>query len=120
VANTDPTIEGPRGRKVKILATVGPTSRSPEMLEKLYRAGVDAFRVNMSHGDHATHAETIAAIRALETRVNHPITILCDLQGPKLRVGVFKGDRAASRAMKRAFACRIPNCSAFCKRGSGC
>jgi len=97
VANTDPANEGPRARKVKILATVGPTSRSPEMLEKLYRAGVDAFRVNMSHGDHATHAETIAAIRALEIKVNHPITILADLQGPKLRVGVFKGDRAVIR-----------------------
>jgi pyruvate kinase len=51
------------------------------MLEKLFRAGADAFRVNMSHGDHATHAETIASIRALEKKVNRPITILCDLQG---------------------------------------
>ena len=62
----------PRGRKVKILATVGPASRSPEMLEKLLRAGVDAFRVNMSHGDHAVHAETITAIRALERKVGRP------------------------------------------------
>ena len=59
----------PRGRKVKILATVGPASRSPEMLEKLLRAGVDAFRVNMSHGDHTVHAETITAIRALERKL---------------------------------------------------
>ena len=87
----------PRGRKVKILATVGPASRSPEMLEKLYRAGVDAFRVNMSHGDHAVHAETITAIRALERKVNRPITVLCDLQGPKLRVGKFKDGRAVIR-----------------------
>ena len=87
----------PRGRKVKILATVGPASRSPEMLEKLFRAGVDAFRVNMSHGDHAVHAETIAAIRALERKVNRPITVLCDLQGPKLRVGAFKDGRAVIR-----------------------
>ena len=102
MANTDQTRnsaagQSPRGRKVKILATVGPTSRAPEMLEKLYRAGVDAFRVNMSHGDHATHAETIASIRALETKINRPITILADLQGPKLRVGTFKGDRAVIR-----------------------
>ncbi len=87
----------PRGRKVKILATVGPASRSPEMLEKLFRAGADAFRVNMSHGEHAVHAETIAAIRALERKVNRPITILCDLQGPKLRVGKFKEGRAVIR-----------------------
>ena len=87
----------PRGRKVKILATVGPASRSPEMLEKLFRAGADAFRVNMSHGEHAVHAETIAAIRALERKVNRPITVLCDLQGPKLRVGQFKDGRAVIR-----------------------
>ncbi len=87
----------PRGRKVKILATVGPASRSPEMLEKLFRAGADAFRVNMSHGEHAVHAETIAAIRALERKVNRPITVLCDLQGPKLRVGKFKEGRAVIR-----------------------
>ncbi|WP_157082987.1 pyruvate kinase [Novosphingobium lentum] len=86
-----------RGRKVKILATVGPASRSPEMLERLYRAGVDAFRVNMSHGDHATHAETIASIRALEKLIGRPITILCDLQGPKLRVGTFRDGRAVIR-----------------------
>ena len=81
----------PRGRKVKILATVGPASRDPAMLRKLLLAGVDAFRVNMSHGDHPTHAETIAAIRALEKEFHRPITVLCDLQGPKLRVGTFAG-----------------------------
>jgi len=80
---------GHRGRKVKILATVGPASRSPEMVERLLRAGVDAFRVNMSHGDHATHAETIATIRAAEKDFGRPVAILCDLQGPKLRVGTF-------------------------------
>ncbi|MET3472176.1 pyruvate kinase [Novosphingobium sp. 1529] len=86
-----------RERKVKILATVGPASRSPEMLEKLFLAGADAFRVNMSHGEHAIHAETIANIRALEERVKRPITVLCDLQGPKLRVGTFKEGRAVIR-----------------------
>ena len=78
-----------RGRKVKILATLGPASRSPEMIERLLHAGADAFRVNMSHGDHATHAETIANIRAAEKHFGRPIAILCDLQGPKLRVGTF-------------------------------
>ncbi len=84
----------PRSRKVKILATVGPASNSPEMLEKLYRAGADAFRVNMSHGEHETHAKTIDAIRTLEKKIQRPITILCDLQGPKLRVGKFKDGAA--------------------------
>jgi pyruvate kinase len=84
----------PRGRKVKILATIGPASRDPEMLRKLLLAGADAFRVNMSHGDHQVHAEAIRNIRALEREYGRPIAILCDLQGPKLRVGEFrKGDR---------------------------
>lgn len=87
----------PRGRKVKILATVGPASSSPEMLRKLFRAGVDAFRVNMSHGEHAVHAGTIAAIRDMEKEFGRPIAIFCDLQGPKLRVGKFKDGRAVIR-----------------------
>jgi len=87
----------PRGRKIKILATLGPASRSPEMIEKLVRAGADAFRVNMSHGDHETHAQTIASIRAVEKEIHRPIAILCDLQGPKLRVGQFKGGKAVIR-----------------------
>lgn len=87
----------PRNRKVKILATTGPASRSPEMLRKLFVAGADAFRVNMSHGDHAFHAETIKNIRDLEKEFHRPITILCDLQGPKLRVGTFKDGQAVIR-----------------------
>jgi pyruvate kinase len=79
----------PRSRKVRILATLGPASRSPQMIERLYRAGADAFRVNMSHGAQAGHAETIASIRALEKMLGRPTTILVDLQGPKLRVGAF-------------------------------
>ncbi|WP_324262230.1 pyruvate kinase [Altererythrobacter sp. H2] len=88
---------GPRGRKVKILATTGPATRDPDMLRRLFRAGVDAFRVNMSHGDHATHADTIKAIRALEKEFARPIAIFCDLQGPKLRVGTFKDGKAVIR-----------------------
>jgi pyruvate kinase len=86
-----------RQRKVKILATLGPASRSPEMIARLLAAGADAFRVNMSHGDHETHAATIAAIRATERELGRPIAILCDLQGPKLRVGTFKDGRALIR-----------------------
>ncbi|MEO0061553.1 MAG: hypothetical protein RLZZ08_113 [Pseudomonadota bacterium] len=84
----------PRGRKVKILATVGPASSDPDMLRRLLRAGADAFRVNLSHGDHATHAETIRSIRAIEKEFHRPVAILCDLQGPKLRVGTFAEGRA--------------------------
>ncbi|MDB5714283.1 MAG: pyk, partial [Sphingomonadales bacterium] len=84
---------GPRARKVRILATLGPASNSPEMIERLARAGADAFRVNMSHGTHADHAPVIAAIRAMEKTLGRPTTILADLQGPKLRVGTFQGGR---------------------------
>ena len=87
----------PRGRKVKILATIGPASRSPEMLEKLVRAGADAFRLNMSHGEHADHEAAIMAIRALEKQYARPIAILADLPGPKLRVGSFRDGQAVIR-----------------------
>lgn len=97
MAKNDPSNTRLRGRKVKILATLGPASREPEMIGKLLRAGADAFRVNMSHGDHETHAATIAAVRAAEKEFGKPIAILCDLQGPKLRVGTFKDGRAVIR-----------------------
>ncbi|AWW72964.1 pyruvate kinase [Erythrobacter sp. KY5] len=97
MSKRDNTRIDPRGRKVKILATIGPASRSPEMLRKLFKAGADAFRVNMSHGEHADHAKAIAAIRALEKEFARPIAILADLQGPKLRVGPFKDGQAVLR-----------------------
>jgi len=80
----------PRSRKVRILATLGPASNSPEMIRKLFIAGADAFRINMSHGAQEDHAERITAIRALEKEFGRPTTILADLQGPKLRVGTFQ------------------------------
>ncbi|HYJ82953.1 MAG TPA: pyruvate kinase [Allosphingosinicella sp.] len=82
----------PRSRKVRILATLGPASRTPEMIRKLAEAGADAFRVNMSHGTHKDHAQLIETIRALEKELDRPTTILADLQGPKLRVGRFEGE----------------------------
>jgi pyruvate kinase len=97
LANSDATAARQRGRKVKILATLGPASSAPAMIAKLLRAGADAFRVNMSHGDHAVHAATIAAVRAAEKEFGRPIAILCDLQGPKLRVGIFKDGKAVIR-----------------------
>ena len=87
----------PHGRKVKILATLGPASREPAMIAQLLAAGADAFRINMSHSDQGSHAQTIAAIRAAEKEFGRPIAILCDLQGPKLRVGEFTDGRAVIR-----------------------
>ena len=88
----------PRSRKVRILATLGPSSNTPEMIRRLAEAGADAFRINMSHGSHADHEKLIAAIRGLESELDRPTTILVDLQGPKLRVGRFKGDKAVLKA----------------------
>jgi pyruvate kinase len=79
----------PRQRKVRILATLGPASADAEMIRKLYLAGADAFRLNMSHGSHDDHAAVIDAIRTLEKDTRRPMTILADLQGPKLRIGEF-------------------------------
>ncbi len=79
-----------RNRKVKILATLGPASSTPEMIEKLFVAGADVFRINMSHTSHALLVELHRHIRNLETRVKRPIGILADLQGPKIRIGTFK------------------------------
>lgn len=78
-----------RSRKVKILATLGPASSSEEMIRKLFEAGADVFRINMSHADHPLMRELVRRIRAVETEVGRPIGILADLQGPKLRVGKF-------------------------------
>ncbi len=81
----------PRSRRARILATLGPASNTPEMIAKLFKAGADAFRVNMSHGTQADRIELIKSIRAMEKEFGRPTTILVDLQGPKLRVGAFAG-----------------------------
>jgi pyruvate kinase len=78
-----------RQRSAKIVATVGPASNSPEKLEALFRAGVDLFRLNFSHGTHDDHRAVYDRIRALEKGVGRPIGIMADMQGPKLRLGNF-------------------------------
>ncbi len=79
-----------RNRKVKIVATLGPSSSDAPTIERLWRAGADVFRINMSHTDHARLKLLVERIRQVEKKVERPIAILADLQGPKLRVGAFK------------------------------
>ncbi|MGA2421091.1 MAG: pyruvate kinase [Candidatus Acidiferrum sp.] len=78
-------------RHSKIVCTIGPASRSPKIMERLLRAGMDVARLNFSHGSHDEHAKSIAALRALAIKLEKPIAILADLQGPKIRTGVLAG-----------------------------
>lgn len=77
----------PVNRKAKIVATIGPSSQEKPVLRQLIDAGIDVARLNFSHGTHAEHQEKIESIRRLSAEFNKPVSILQDLQGPKLRVG---------------------------------
>jgi pyruvate kinase len=83
-----------RNRRARIVATLGPSSRRPEMIEALARAGADVFRMNFSHGSHESHAEAAGFVREAEKAVDRPLALLADLQGPKLRLGRFQGGKA--------------------------
>jgi pyruvate kinase len=83
-----------RNRRVKVMATLGPASSATEMIERLFLAGVDVFRINMSHCSHDTARALQNSVRWVAKRHRHPIGILADLQGPKFRVGEFPGGRA--------------------------
>ncbi len=77
-------------RKAKIVCTLGPSTESPQMLDRLIRAGMDVARLNFSHGTHEQHACAVAAVRDASERLNQPVAVLLDLQGPKIRVGNLK------------------------------
>ncbi|MGB3866456.1 MAG: pyruvate kinase [Xanthobacteraceae bacterium] len=80
-----------RLRRIKILATLGPSSSDSAMIRRLFEAGADVFRINMSHTPHDKMRELVATIRNVEGSYGRPIGILVDLQGPKLRLGAFDG-----------------------------
>ena len=82
-----------RNRKAKILATLGPASSSEEIIDKLFVAGCDVFRLNFSHGSIEDHRNNYKYIRSLEKKYDHATCILADLQGPKLRIGTFVQDK---------------------------
>jgi pyruvate kinase len=83
-----------RQRRTKVVATLGPASSDRTIIDRLFQAGADVFRINMSHTSHDRMRELVASIRAVESEHNRPIGILVDLQGPKLRLGAFKNDAA--------------------------
>ena len=75
--------------KTKIVATIGPASNSPEVLQAMIRAGMNVARLNFSHGDFSSHGENIERIRAAAKAVGRPVAIMADLSGPKMRIGNF-------------------------------
>ncbi len=93
-----------RNRFTKIVATLGPASSTDERLRTLFEVGADVFRLNFSHGQHEDHRKRVDQLRALEKEYKHPIAILMDLQGPKLRLGTFaKGPMELKKGQKLRF-----------------
>jgi pyruvate kinase len=80
-------------RRTKIVATIGPASSSHEMLLQLAKAGVDAFRMNFSHGTHEQHADAAKTVRGVQSELQKALALIADLQGPKLRIGELPGPR---------------------------
>lgn len=80
-------------KQTKIIATMGPASSNPKMIEKLILAGVNVFRLNFSHGNHEAHATNVQSIRKASAKLSIPIAIMGDLQGPKIRVSKFENNQ---------------------------
>ena len=83
----EPIHPRPQTRLTKIVCTIGPSTRSWEQLSSLAGAGMNLARLNMSHGDHASHLQVIRNLKSLNKKLPHPIAILMDLQGPEIRTG---------------------------------
>src|SRR5262245_6749229 len=80
-------------RRTKIVATLGPSTDRPGVLERVIEAGADVVRLNFSHGEHEAHGRRIRRVRELARRARRPIAILMDLQGPKIRTGLLAGGK---------------------------
>jgi pyruvate kinase len=81
-----------RLRRAKVVATLGPSSSETSMIGRLFEAGADVFRINMSHTSHDRMRELVGSIRQVEKQCDRPVGVLVDLQGPKLRIATFEGD----------------------------
>ena len=90
-----------RNRSTKIVATLGPASSAPEVLERMFRAGVDVVRMNFSHGSAEDHLERAELVRELCRKTGRTVGIMADLQGPKIRVGKFKDGRVTLKTGDR-------------------
>jgi pyruvate kinase len=97
------------GKRTKIVATIGPASEDPQSIYALIKAGLDVARLNFSHGDHNEHMRRIATIRSLSNRLEKPISILQDLQGPKLRVGDLPKEGLLLEAGQKVYIASVEN-----------
>jgi pyruvate kinase len=86
---------GLNSKHTKIVATIGPASRDPEIIRSMIQAGMNVARINFSHGDHETHGETIETIHRIAKEEDVVIAILCDIQGPKIRIGLLENEPMA-------------------------
>ncbi|MFM8636206.1 MAG: pyruvate kinase, partial [Betaproteobacteria bacterium] len=84
-------------RQTKIVATLGPASSTPAVLDKLIAAGVDVVRLNFSHGSAQDHIDRATMVREAAQRAGKAVAIMADLQGPKIRVGKFEGNKTELR-----------------------
>ena len=78
---------GCRAPRTKIVATIGPVSSTHDQVRALVDAGIDAIRLNLSHGNHEEHAERVQVVREVQEEIGKPLALIADLQGPKLRIG---------------------------------
>jgi len=90
-------------RRSKIVCTIGPASHSPRIIEKMMRAGMDVARLNFSHGTHADHARVITLVREASGKLQKPVAILADLQGPKIRTGKLAGGKPVQLRTGQSF-----------------
>ena len=97
-------------RRTKIVATLGPATDSPEVMEAIIRAGVDVVRVNFSHGEPGDHQRRVDLVRKVSAQVGKDVGVLGDLQGPKIRIEKFKGKKVVLKDGQRfTFDAALPN-----------
>ncbi|HYW28422.1 MAG TPA: pyruvate kinase, partial [Gaiellales bacterium] len=89
-------MSSPVSRRTKIVCTIGPASRAPEFVERLAWAGMDAARLNFSHGSRDDHRAVVEAVRRAQQVIGRPLAVIADLQGPKIRIGDLPEPRAVN------------------------
>ena len=93
----------PAPRRTKIVCTIGPATASADMVEQLAWSGMDAARLNFSHGDHDSHIAAIEAVRRAQELIGHPHAVIADLQGPKLRIAANGEPRSVMTTTLRVY-----------------